>query len=359
MEHIEREKEHNEATHNEQDDTFSSSTNSTKPIGSCSRFLWDLRVSPFFSLSEPNVQYIDVASSFAGCPVKKVDRIVAGRCSFLRQKWCIVLCRTVVLGWCISTLIYDIIDSEYLWIWMGYVTNWALVLSIASLMSSWVCTVWSSDLCEQPPLTSRGENNENIEVRVSSSEPSVTPKFFVKMTWSLFSVAAPLQIMVFILYWALMRLDDSYMSIMTHGVIALLNTADGIFVGRIPVRFKHFIFLLVVTIAYTIWSVIHSFLEMGNASYRGEDNDPIYGILNWKENPVSSAILVLITVFIGCPLVYTFVWMLSVLGCGCGRGRDCFVKLDGSRRPLYEYPMIKREADEVELPQVECAEENI
>jgi len=290
--------------------------------GCWSRFLWDLRVAPLFSINEPNARTIHVASSFAGLPTSSTTK------GWLRQKWCLILYRSIVLMWVISTLaLYIISFGDYSWIFMGYVTNWAFIFSIASLLSSWTCTVWSKTFCEQP-------QDSVINTHADCTTTLATPKLFVKVTWVLFSVAAVLEILVTILYWSLLRDNHTYTTVLTHGIIAFLILVDGFIVGRIPIRFKHFIFVFLVAVLYVCWSLLQSFLNMGTGTYRGANDDPLYVFINWSEEPITSMIVVLLILFIGCPLVYTFVWMLSVLGSHrCGQG--CCVQLDGSRRLLY------------------------
>lgn len=298
----------------------------------CTRFLWDLRVSPFFSISEPNGQYIDVASSFGGIPAAPIT-IKGGVDWWLRTKWCIVLYRSIILTWCISTLALCIIYAKNDWVWMGYLSNWALVLSTLSLLCSWACTVWSHTICKQPRHDIGHDANET-NVQISTS---LTPSLFVKVTWILFTLASVTELLVTILFWALLRYNHFYLTVMVHGIIGFLVLMDGLVVGRIPIRFKHSIFLLIEIILYLIWDLLHDFFYMGDGPYRGANDDPLYSMLDWTENPAGSAILVILVVFVGCPLLYTLVWMLSVLGChSCGDRRQCcFLQLDGSRRSIH------------------------
>lgn len=316
-----------------------SSTGSTDD-SCCSRFLWDLKVSPFFSIGEPYGQCLDVALSFGGIPAETATRSTVtsegGTTWRLRKKCLILPFRSLTLAWCTSTLVFCIIDTANSWLWMGYLSNWALILSILSLLTSWTCTAWSHTLCKQPIHDITEHNMHDGDEANMQSSTTLTPSCFVKITWILFTLAAVTEVLVTILFWALLRYNHNYITVMVHGIIAFLVLFDGLVVGRIPIRFKHSVFLFTEIVLFIIWALLHSFLQMGSGPYRGANDNPLYTVLDWRNNPVGSVILVILVVFVGCPLIYTFVWMLSVLGCHCCETRrGFFLQLDGSRRFIY------------------------
>jgi hypothetical protein len=306
----------------------------------CSRLLWDLKVSPLFSIGEPNGQYLDVALSFGGIPAATVTMSTlvseGGTAWRLRKKWLILPYRSLILAWCISTLVLYIIDADNGWLWMGYLSNWALILSNLSLLSSWICTAWSDTICRQPIhdiINNNLHDGGGVNLQTSTA---LTPSCFIKITWILFTLAAVTEVLVTILFWALLRYNHNYLTVMVHGIIASLVLFDGLVVGRIPIRFKHSLFLFIEVVLFLIWDLLHTFLGMGDGTYRGANDNPLYSVLDWRNNPMGSVILVILVIFVGCPLIYTFVWMISVLGCHCRElQKGFFLQLDGSRRFIY------------------------
>ena len=242
------------------------------------QFLWDLRGKPFFSLEEPNGERVDVAASFAG--VSKQDPPTY-------KKKLIALYRVLVCGLFISVLIQDLMGRPLtLWNYFGYLTNMALVFSIAYLLISSVCTLFSDKLCGQP----RGSSRPNI---------------FILLAWVLYSLAAPLQLQQTLLYWVLLHVYHwyiDYIAIMKHGILPLLVIMDGAFVGKVPIRFMHFAFFFAVFLFYTIWSIIHSLKGKGD------------GYFDWSVNSTQSTMFAFIAVFVFAPAVCGLLWILSRIG---------------------------------------------
>jgi len=247
------------------------------------QFLWDLCVSPFYSLNEPYGQRIDVPASFAGVAAENEDTP--------KRKF-VAIFRTAVLLWFIATLIMDLGQKPpTLWIYLGYLTNLAFISSIWFSMSSWACTVWSRKICAQ-------------------RQALTVPNNFIIMTWISYSLAAPTQLMAFILYWTLLREPVTYLGLMKHGIVGLFTIIDGAVVGKLPVRFKHFIFFAVVFLIYTIMSIVKSLVGAGD------------GFFDWSTNATQSSIFAFVAVFLYAPLVCVFIWWLSVIGNGRRRFID-------------------------------------
>jgi hypothetical protein len=109
---------------------------------------------------------------------------------------------------------------------------------------------------------------------------------------------------------------------MGHGGVALLVLIDGLLLHRIPLRWSHY-YLAVIPfqLCYVVWSLVHSLLtDIGNpneADEARENNlpeydDAIYGSLNWKDDALGGAITAFAAIFVGGPIVFTLLWILSV-----------------------------------------------
>ena len=122
--------------------------------------------------------------------------------------------------------------------------------------------------------------------------------------------------------------QDSFLTI-PHFIFAIFLLINGSLVGRIHIHMKHFPVFFIVAGVYLVWYSVHVLLEMGKGdSYQ----DPIYPIWDLKKNLMNSLILFFIVLFVLHPLLYAFLWMLSMLGYGCGSSKDCFARLDDSHQ---------------------------
>jgi hypothetical protein len=282
----------------------------TNPDGECKRSL--------------QLRQIDVAASFAPA----------------RPLYFTTWIRLMLLLLSLHVLYVDV--SSYpphnLFIYMGYLTHWGHVMSILYFTCSFLCTVVPGAVM-QPQKNADGSGNVSRLVRV---------------TWGLYSTVAPLEIAITLLYWSAIATSGEplkYITVMEHGGIAILIWLDGLFVGLVPVRAKHVVFLMVVCFSYMTWSVLDAVLGIGNGEWGPAYNDDaLYPVLNWKTNSKGAAILSAFAICVLSPCLFMACWMLSLTssrrdsavvstvendhisaydgGCCCGN-------FDGSRRPLY------------------------
>lgn len=179
-----------------------------RPRACCSRFAWEFKGATFFGLEESNGETLDVQNSFA--PLDRLSRFV--RVSFLL--------------WSVTTLIYDLwaYPEENVFIFFGYLTHWTWAFSIAyQLVAYWlVLSRCGSKRLEQPNGGGR-------------------PGFLVRLQWVLYSIAAPGELVVMLLYWSMDYDGQSitYLNMFKHGIIGVLIWLDGLAIATIPVRIKH------------------------------------------------------------------------------------------------------------------------
>jgi hypothetical protein len=107
-------------------------------------------------------------------------------------------------------------------------------------------------------------------------------------------------------------------TIFMHGIVAALILFDGLIVNTTPVRLRHWLaFVVVVDFLYLLWSLLHSPLVfgIGNPDYSNEDeatnDDGIYGVLDWGNNPQKTGIIGALVLFVASPLVHFLLWMIS------------------------------------------------
>ena len=253
-------------------------------LNSCwNRFKWECRVSyPLFSLTEPNGRVIDVQQSFA--PRKPCHSVPILRLSFL-------LVAIQVL--CDDVFFYP---RHNLWIYLGYLTHWGHVLTIFYFFSSFLCSLL--------PISFYDQQNDEIHA-------------FIKWTWTLYALVAPLELAITLLYWGSgIAGRVTYSSIMEHGILGSLVWIDGLFIGMVPVRAKQIWCLIMVATLYLLWTIIDALFNIGNGEWGPAYNDDaLYPILNWNKQTRAAAILSAIVELIVAPALFYLCWMASLLSC--------------------------------------------
>eukprot|EP00567_Pseudictyota_dubia_P014040 CAMPEP_0197433350 /NCGR_PEP_ID=MMETSP1175-20131217/1253_1 /TAXON_ID=1003142 /ORGANISM="Triceratium dubium, Strain CCMP147" /LENGTH=314 /DNA_ID=CAMNT_0042961701 /DNA_START=193 /DNA_END=1137 /DNA_ORIENTATION=+ len=278
----------------------------------CARLFHEAR-RPLFSCDEGADTALNVEASFAPQPIVK---------SFIL--------RLIFFLYLISVMIQDILQTpkHNRFIYMGYLTRWSQVISIAYALCATIATMWRACLA-QP---NAGES----------------PRFWVRLTWALYAIAAPLSVIVVLLFWTLDYTPDddvTYRMVANHGLTCAFVLFDGNVVAMIPLRLKQIIFTELVAVAYVIWSVIHAFTGIGDGSWPEEDPEEedfaLYDVLDWRENPGKATIVSLVVIIVVVPLIYLLCWSLSMWSKWC--------TFDGSRRRVVISKPEEQSSQEEEL----------
>ena len=185
---------------------------------------------------------------------------------------------------------------------------------------------------------------------------------FIKWTWGLYALVAPLELAITLLYWGSgIAGRITYATVMEHGVLGALVWIDGLLIGLVPVRAKQVWLLLLVATLYLLWTIVDALLNIGNGEWGPAYNDDaLYPILNWNKQTRAAAILSAIVELIVAPALFYLCWMASLASCRqqnvdldkkeenrcCGHGSSSsssscccgrpWLVCDGSRRPLYD-----------------------
>jgi len=237
---------------------------------------------PLFDISEPGGMQIAVDKTFAPRPYWRSWLV---RLSFLALS-------VESLG---ATLYHT--PPWNRWFFMAYLTHWGLVASIAYQ----ICAV----ICLLPPIRRKALYQPCSEERCS---------LFVRTTWGLFSLAAPVELIICILYWGL---DYSpghpvhYYLVMNHGGIALLLMLDGFLLSSIPLQLKQLLFTIGFCIAYLTWTLIFAESNISNPNVSDSD-DYIYDALEWNANAKVAEILATLCAFVLPPIVFAVFWLMSL-----------------------------------------------
>lgn len=232
-----------------------------------------------------------------------------------------LLIRLFFFSWSTAAFVSHILryPRENLYIFAGFMTNWVWFLVI--------CYQFLAVLLSTTKLSLRqpGEGD--------------SPFFFVRLTWVMFSIACPLQILVSILFFVLQSgfshtSTTTYLGIMEFGVVLFMIIFDGFILGSIPIKLKQIIFPEMIFFFYLIWTLIHDFTGIGNGMWEIDEDgvliekDPgsLYPFLAWKTNTISTAIFFSSGIFLAIPVCYFLLWFLSLVSTkGCnGQGRSIY-----------------------------------
>lgn len=230
-----------------------------------------------------------------------LGQVINGPASFAPNGRWPLLAKTLLFGWTTSVMVDGLLDYDPVSFYPAYLTNVSLIITVIYFFSSWLNTVQST-------LSSSSLDNTSVT-------------FWHNISWALYALAAPAEIIVTAGYWG-MEWDGSmavigYRNIMVHGGVLLLVLFEGSFVNRIPLRLRHFAFLVFYLIGYFVWTLIHSVLEIGNPT-TPEDDDSLYAVLQWKTDPLSTAKIAAIFMFVLAPIAFGTVYGLSLYSFPCG-----------------------------------------
>jgi hypothetical protein len=121
-----------------------------------------------------------------------------------------------------------------------------------------------------------------------------------KIVWFLWIISANAGLLVSVEYWLLVfRPPTSFMDISVHALNSVFILTE-LLIGKLPVRILHWIYVLIFSIIYAVFTVIY--WAAGGLNGRG---DPfIYDILDYENGkPGSIAAVLLSSIFIVTPLI--------------------------------------------------------
>lgn len=229
--------------------------------------------------------------------------VIHGPATFAPGGRWVLFTKTVLTLWTASALVDGILEEYYQGarvFYLAYLTHWSLIVTIAYLFTSWLQTV---------------------QTITAKADTTTTVTFFHKITWALFALAAPAEVVVAIGYWGL-EWDGSstaffYRNLMVHGLVIGIVLVDGLLLNRIPLRVRHVGLNAAYFTLYFIWTLIHALAGIGNPTTPEED-DTLYTALQWKSDPVSTLQTAAQMLFLLVPLAFLFVYGLSLYSFPCG-----------------------------------------
>jgi hypothetical protein len=226
-----------------------------------------------------------------------------------RPFWLALVLKTVIVLWAWSLLISGLFDTQPIWFYFAYLTIWSLTISCIYLTLSWVVSMLPF-LTTSSPTTTNDKNDNNNHV-----------PFWIYATWLIYTIAAPAEILVAVLYWTVewdWTADDeqeiTYRNLMIHGGLGLVLLFEGLVVNRTPIRINQQWFFILYTMAFMGWTLYYELGGVGNPTTPLED-DTLYTQLNWTDDPVTTAALAAFSIMVVAPLSFSVVWLLSLYSC--------------------------------------------
>lgn len=187
----------------------------------------------------------------------------------------------------LSAVIYDIATYQFGAFFLAFLTRWTSITSTVYLLFSFLATVLPNER-----------------------------QFVMKTTWAFFSLVWDFGIIVALIYWLALWNPSwgiRYDNIMTHGGIFILVTIDGLVLNRTPVRVKHLIVGWIYAMLYVTWSVLQNTVFRFNPEF-DDDDDAIYDIIKWREEPAKAVITFVVLAFIFLPFLHILLWCVSLPG---------------------------------------------
>jgi len=192
--------------------------------------------------------------------------------------------------------------------WFLYFTNWSFFILNVSLLHQMSLSIWGY-----------------VSLRRDPSELT-SMRWFLRVGWLLYNIAGCLSLTVFVVYWALLYTAGDVIdavNITTHNINSLCVIAD-LLISAIPLRLLHFIHALPVGVMYMIFNIVYAFLE----------DDVVYDILDWVDNPGAAAIYSSSLLLVLAPLIWLCMYglyriRLAIFNrCFHGRGHASYASFE-------------------------------
>lgn len=235
------------------------------------RFAYEISA-PFFHAKEPNGLHLDLRRTFAPDP-------------FLST----LFFKSSFFALSLSSLASEITGSFLL-------LHWALLAAVLYQFAALL-----------------------VLLRRDSAIEGGEPRLLVCVTWGLYGLAAPLELLATLLYWTLEHEGGSvsYSLLMPRGGVCVLVLLDGWVLGFVPPRVKQVLLVQIVCAAYALWTLASAFVL-------DNPEDILGGALRWRSHPWVSAGVALGALVVLPSLLFFLCWGASLW--------SGWLVFDGSRR---------------------------
>ena len=276
------------------------------------------------------------------------------RCVNLRQTFapdplaltCLLRVVFLAMSVCSLTLVLRDTPAANRSFFMAYLTHWGLCAALLYQLSALTCAAvagcgwdWCGDngvallSLEQPrsyagvcpSLAREGDGNSDCYGERDDAGSSDTAShisdaslygphsLLVRLTWASFTLAAPAEVIITMLYWILdHRPGDpvGFTILMNHGGIGLLLVLDGLMIGGIPFRVAQMPLFVIFCMAYLSWTLIFAKSDISNPNRA--DDDRIYDAIRWNEDPKDAILLSALCAVVLPPAVFLLLRAISL-----------------------------------------------
>ena len=254
-------------------------------ISCYSRFLAECGL-PIFGLKDTNGKVIHLGRTFASRSI------------------IIWITKFLLVAFAISGMTLDILGQATPEFYLAFFTNWGEVIGTTYLILSFMTSVGCI------PVKSK-EDKHGITIIAWTT----------KILWGLFPAIIVSQTVIVLVYWLTVYSGDTiyYTTLYGHGLLFAAIAMDGLILNRTPLRMKQIIFPYLIAAPYAAWSILHGVAtDLGNPNRTGgeeteEDDDALYGVLNWTERPVTAAIVLTILLGAAVPIFFVLFWSISLI----------------------------------------------
>jgi hypothetical protein len=241
------------------------------------RYSEEIQERNLYTIKDPNGKYLDTLASFNPKP----------------RSWAIAV-KLVIFIWLTFITVDGFLQTEPKLFYLATFDHWASVTTVIYL--------WCSFLCHaKRPHTRKFQSSNNL------------PNGWHRCTWTLFSIAAPVQLLASLAFWTFeFHGKDLDRALVYHFSAWMFLMVEGLAVNSTPVRINHQWYFFGMVYLFLLWSLIHSYTNIGNPTQRNNHVETLYPFLKWNKAPFLTTFYCLICLLIVNPLVYGFIWLVSL-----------------------------------------------
>ncbi|XP_028398511.1 protein rolling stone-like [Dendronephthya gigantea] len=246
--------------------------------------------------------------------------------SWILPPWSLLMLRLALTTFCIAiTLVSGVRTADPRW--FIYLTNWSLLLLTMALAGlTFISMIPMHGRIKNSETTTGTEDEQEMRTRGEITEPERRPAqsevneavesnslvWYEKGVWILWIVSSNAALVVTLNYWVLIfEPPTDFMDIAVHALNSFVVLVE-LFTANTPVRILHVLYVMIFSIAYSLFSVI--FWAAGGVTVNG---DPfIYKVLDYENgDPGQISAAMLATVFVISPIFQFVLFGLYRLRC--------------------------------------------
>lgn len=137
-------------------------------------------------------------------------------------------------------------------------------------------------------------------------------------TWLFFTVGSHASLLITPMFWGFVydpNIDLLHRSIAEHGLPLITVLIQGWYLDAIPIRLRHWNACFGFYMLYLLWSVVHDIILTGMGNPHYEKQDSIYNVLDWKNTPGFTGLLVTALFLVVAPVLYLVLWCVQLWIC--------------------------------------------